>query len=98
MKTQIFALKLASVALALILTERAGAASWLANNPMSVARQDPTVTLLRNGKALVAGGYSSGAGYTATAELYDPATGFWTGTGSMNTGRYRHTATLLADG
>jgi hypothetical protein len=50
---------------------------------------------------LVAGGFSitSANGDTpSSAELYDPATGTFSPTGSMATGRIGHTATLLTNG
>jgi hypothetical protein len=53
--------------------------------------------LLPNGKVLVAGGGSSSA-VLASAELYDPASGTWTATGSLATVRIQHTATLLPNG
>ena len=44
-----------------------------------------TATLLPNGKVLVAGGFDVNA--SRSAELYDPARGRWTVTGSLNIGR-----------
>lgn len=53
--------------------------------------------LLGDGTVLVAGGYDL-ATPLATAELYDPLTGTFSATGSMNVERWRHTETLLNDG
>jgi hypothetical protein len=64
-------------------------------------RNAHTATLLQNGTVLLAGGISdssSAANTLATAELYHPATGTFTATGSMTVPRRNHTATLLADG
>ena len=56
-----------------------------------------TATLLTNGKVLLTGGEDEITIY-AYAEIYDPATGIFTRTGSMSRGRAYHTATLLSDG
>jgi len=75
--------------------------AWASTGAMSTAREYSTATLLPNGQVLVAGGWNSSSySYTslATAEVYDPATGTWSATGSMASGRYHHTATLLPNG
>ena len=66
---------------------------------MKTARYWHTATLLPNGKVLVAGGFGYGIN-TATngAELFNPSTGKWALTGTMNTTREHHTATLLPNG
>jgi hypothetical protein len=53
--------------------------------------------LLANGKVLITGGWD-GRSSMASAELYDPATGSFSSTGSMSSARAGHTATLLASG
>jgi N-acetylneuraminic acid mutarotase len=57
-----------------------------------------TATTLQNGKVLVAGGFTSDGTDTNTAELYDPATGIFTPTGSMHDVRVGFSATRLPDG
>ena len=67
---------------------------------LNIGRYAHTATLLPNGKVLVAGGMGSDTCFTPTssAELYDPDTATWTPTGSLNTARFDHTATLLQNG
>src|SRR2546430_14837481 len=65
---------------------------------MTTKRESHTATLLQNGMVLVAGGVDCCGTVYASAELYDPASGTWTATGSLNTERAGHTATLLQNG
>ena len=64
---------------------------------MSFARQSHTASVLLNGTVLVTGGANS-ASYLSSAELYNPATGVWTTTGSMSAPRQYHTASVLPNG
>jgi hypothetical protein len=68
--------------------------SWSSTGSMATVRLFHTATLLLNGKVLVIGGCTTDSCTTAlsSAELYDPVTGTWTATGSMNTGRFFFTA------
>ncbi len=75
--------------------------TWTITSNLTFGRSSHTATLLPDGKVLVAGGFGyDGFVYIplARAELYDPASGIWTATGSLITGRGGHTATLLPDG
>jgi hypothetical protein len=79
---------------------------FTATGSMTTVRILDTATLLPNGLVLIAGGdypyYSDNGGFSldslASAELYDPATGKFTATGSMTTARAGETATLLPNG
>ncbi len=65
--------------------------------PMNAPRQAFTLTALPSGHAVATGGSAtatSGAG-AASAEIFDPASGRWVPTGSLNAGRLGHSATLL---
>lgn len=74
--------------------------------PTTVARGGFfTATLLPDGRVLIAGGLISAAARpammpdrTATAEVYDPATGAFSAVGPMAAPRYMHAAAILPDG
>jgi N-acetylneuraminic acid mutarotase len=53
---------------------------------------------LQNGKALIAGGMDANFNSIGSAELYDPTTGTWSYTGSLNTSRRDMSMVLLTDG
>ncbi len=77
--------------------------TWTNTGAMNYPRYGHTATLLPNGKVLVSGGLGkvgTNVNFATTdiTELYDPATGLWTTSGTLNKGRYNHTATLLQDG
>ncbi len=74
-----------------------------ANGGMVVAREGHTATLLPDGRVLMVGGFRSPDGGVtfvtlADAEIYNPATGSFSLTGSLNDARWGHTATLLQNG
>jgi hypothetical protein len=74
--------------------------TWSLTGTMVFAHnQGFTATLLPNGEVLVAGGLDSSTEFCLSeAELYNPPTGRWTATASMNEPRCGHTATLLSTG
>ena len=47
---------------------------------------------------MIVGGYGNSPGSLASAELYDPATGLFTTTGSLTDSRYSATASVLPNG
>ena len=75
--------------------------TWSVADSMLTARNRHTATRLIGGQVLVVGGVNKTAGGSAglsTAEVYNPASGHWTSTDSVVTGRSRHSATLLTTG
>jgi hypothetical protein len=73
---------------------------WNFTSPLSVPRCGHSATLLDNGRVLVAGGRFStyNPDVHASAEIYDPVSDSWNPTGSLNTPRESHSATLLNNG
>ena len=74
--------------------------SWTLTGSMSSTHFGGIIALLPDGKVLVAGeGDASGLNnYSASAEVYDPATGNWSATDSMHVARGLARAATLSDG
>lgn len=75
--------------------------TWSATGPLVQAREMPAIRLLHDGRVLIAGGAIGKFGSyeaLATAEIYDPAAGVWTATGSMARDRTQFPMVTLADG
>ena len=67
--------------------------------PAHVARRDPTLTTLADGRVLAVGGDTASPGADGAASLYDPATRRWTRTAASADERRRGSAaTRLPDG
>ncbi|HEX8780053.1 MAG TPA: kelch repeat-containing protein [Nocardioides sp.] len=67
------------------------------SGPMSARRSFPACVLLASGEVLVSGGGNT-PDVERSADLYDPASGLFTPTGSMATGRFFHSITALTSG
>jgi hypothetical protein len=72
--------------------------SWTTTGSMATARTLHGAQRLPNGRVLVVGGVTSGGLITNTAEIYNPATGTWSATGSMVNTRYYFGIASVATG
>lgn len=73
----------------------AGSDSWQPTGTMLAGRNSFSMTLLADGRVLVAGGNN---GHAPDAEMYDPNLGTFTAAGNFLTQRSVFTASLLPDG
>jgi len=75
--------------------------AWSYRGSLNTSRRNPVVIGLTDGRVLVADGAHGPpdcARYQSSAEIYDPATGQWTFTGSTSVPREAPSAVLLHDG
>jgi hypothetical protein len=78
-----------------------GSGTFTLTGSLHTARSGQSATVLGNGNVLLAAGGNDNTqnyGYLSSAELYNPTTGKFTVTGSLNTPRFLHRAHLLASG
>ena len=99
----LFALAVTSVAVGTaafraVVSAASPAGSISAGALMLEPRSGHTATLLLSGKVLIAGGMRRNQDFYRSAELYDPATGKFQGTGAMSIGRVGQIAVLLRSG
>ena len=82
-------------------------ADWIPTGSLTAAREGHTAVLLADGRLMVIGGtaaitteysFTHDGRPKNTAEIYDPVSGAWTATGSLQVARQGFTATLLPDG
>jgi hypothetical protein len=75
---------------------------WDVMAPMTSPRAFPTITVMTDGRVLVAGGWTThpATGWTASAsaEIYDPTANSWSSAGTMSAARSLASAVRLADG
>ena len=74
--------------------------NWAPVGALNTGRASTTPTILPDGRVLLAGGMvgTPSSAPSASAEIFNPATGTWSLTGSLAAPRANHTATLLAGG
>ena len=73
---------------------------WTGTDSLQYPRVSSTSSLLSDGKVLLVGASMDDPLNlaTATAEFYDPSTGFWTATPDLNYAREAQAASVLSDG
>jgi PKD repeat protein len=75
--------------------------TWTATGAMGTPRSEHGLVLLQDGRVLAIGGFYQASDveyYLATCEIYDPASGTWSATGSLAVGRTGFSSTLLQSG
>ncbi len=76
----------------------AGLGDWTNTAVILPVREEPSMVLLADGRALLTGGIGDSDFFLESTSIYNPMTGMWAGTGNLNDGRNRAPLALLADG